>query len=480
LSRARFAPLLFSLGALSLSFASTARANGRFPRAERLVEDPRDPNSLILAATYGLVTTTDHGASWYHICEQAFAADDSYVGDPLVDFAASGSLLVDVQTTLNVSRDRGCSWSTALGGPTENLPDFTVTRSTPGSILALRTVLEDASVVVHLVESTDDGATFATVGGALPVFSAFTVDVAPSDPNTIYVSGRSASGLGQLLVSTDHGMSFTSNALPANTTFDETPYIAAVHPDDPKKIFVRTDAWNSQSGTYLAGDALLYTDDAGKTWTELYRATAKLLGFALSPDASTVLLGYGGTHDPDRPVDDSVTGIYESSTLAFAFTRIVKATITCLSWTRVGVYVCASQAEKGYALGFSRDANFGDGGSNLQPLLDLSKIVGPMCCGGATQAVCTASWPANCGLFGACGQAGNPPTCSSDEGVEAGAGAEELPEAGADEGGAKGRSGGGCGCRAYGSSRGPGCASLSGLLIVLALRFRRYGHDHAK
>jgi photosystem II stability/assembly factor-like uncharacterized protein len=448
-----------------------------------LVEDPRDPNGLTLAATYGLVTTKDRGRSWYHVCEASFAGSDSYIGDPLTEVAGDGSLWVGVQTTLNVSRDLGCSWSTVLGGPADSVPDFTLIKQAPSSVLALQALLEDSSVAVHLTESTDNGATFNTVGTPLPVFNAFTIEVAPSDPAIIYVSGKSASGVSQLLASTDHGTTWTTHDLPS-TAFEEIPYIAAVHPTDPKKIFVRTDARVNQGVTYVAGDALLYSNDGGKTWAELYRTGAKLLGFALSPDASTVLIGYGNPRDPELQVDDSVTGVYKSATASFAFARIDAEAVTCLSWTRTGVYVCTAQAQKGYALGFSPDSSFGDGAANLQPLLNLADIVGPLCCGG-TQAVCGANWATSCALFGACRDAaGNaPPTCSSDGGTggtaETGPASEEPAgvESGAD-GGRNASSDGGCGCRACGSLPGQRRGLLAGLLVLLALRSRSYGHGN--
>ena len=46
-------------------------------------------------------------------------------------------------------------------------------------------------------------------------------------------------------------------------------------------------------GALTAHDALLYSGDGGATWTEVFRSRAKLFGFALSPDGSEVLIGYG-------------------------------------------------------------------------------------------------------------------------------------------------------------------------------------------
>jgi hypothetical protein len=55
------------LSCLTLLAAATlasgeASANGRFPRAERLLQDPFDASHLILGATFGLLVTRDTGA----------------------------------------------------------------------------------------------------------------------------------------------------------------------------------------------------------------------------------------------------------------------------------------------------------------------------------------------------------------------------------------------------------------------------------
>ena len=82
-------------------------------------------------------------------------------------------------------------------------------------------------------------------------------------------------------MSRDHGATWSVRPIP-NTGVDEVAYLAAIDPRDPKRIFVRTDAWVDQQ---TANDALLVSDDEGVTWRELFRSPAKLYGFALSPTA---------------------------------------------------------------------------------------------------------------------------------------------------------------------------------------------------
>src|SRR4051794_7173430 len=172
-----------------LVFVSPSFANGRFPRAERLVENPSDPSQIYLAATYGILATSDRGRTWYHICEASFSLQDTYLGDPILDLTGDGGLVVGVQARLNVSRDRGCQWTEVLGGGRTYVLDYAIVRSEPSTVVALLGDYGGTPIAYSLRRSTDNGATWATVGVPLPTDLAYTLDVDPHDPMHLYVSG---------------------------------------------------------------------------------------------------------------------------------------------------------------------------------------------------------------------------------------------------------------------------------------------------
>src|SRR6185503_5307032 len=102
--------LTTALATTFIFIASGAKANGRFPRGEHLIEYPSDPNKLLLAATYGLLTTSDGGKNWYYVCETAFSlypppsgTDPGYTGDPIVALTSDESLLAAVQNKVTKS-----------------------------------------------------------------------------------------------------------------------------------------------------------------------------------------------------------------------------------------------------------------------------------------------------------------------------------------------------------------------------------------
>jgi photosystem II stability/assembly factor-like uncharacterized protein len=401
--RWRWAFVVGPIAAVSLASSSPASANGRFPRAERLLEDPSDPQSLMLGATYGLLTTSDRGQNWYYLCEQAFSLQEGYVGDPLIDRTGDGTLVVGVQASLNISRDHGCNWTSSFGGSGEGVADYTIVRATPNTLLALHLKIEDGAVHNDVVESTDAGTSFHSIGVELPLLSVNTIDVPPSDPTRIYVTGLDAAGQGQFVVSHDHAAHWTSHPIP-NTNADEVPYIAAVDPAQPARVFVRTDAWTNRDIIDTANDALLTTDDEGTTWTERFRTGAKLFGFALSDDSSTVLIGYGDPIESAQLIDTSVTGLYRASTTDYQFDEVMSGSVTCLTWNHTGLYVCTQQADVGYELSFSKTVDgFAQGGDAVR-LLRRNEVKGPPpCCGSGGASLCAASWPTTCSaVFDAC------------------------------------------------------------------------------
>src|SRR6185295_2051513 len=142
----------------------------------------------------------------------------------------------------------------------------------------------------------------------------------PTNAKHIYATGLKDTSenpdTGLFLTSIDEGMTWTSYPIPGTFTF-ANPFIAAIHPTDGNKIFVRTDSWKDRDNIETADDKLLYSADGGKTWKELLHPGgpddaspgAKLLGFALSPDGATALAGYGDPVDSSRLVEPSWFGV---------------------------------------------------------------------------------------------------------------------------------------------------------------------------
>ncbi len=477
------------VSAAMLFDASMASSNGRFPRAARLVESPRDPNRLTIVATYGLLLTEDRGRHWYHVCDAAFTFEQGFSTDPVFGLTADESFLVGAQTRLTRSSDRGCSWTKVLEPAHASVDDFTMIAGNADDILALVTEYGPAASQPRLEESVDGGVTWLPVGSPLPAVIAYTLDVDPKNPSYVYVTGSNnladATAPAVFLTSNDRGTTWTVHPIP-NTNANAPPYIAAIHPTDGNKIFVRTDAWKSTGAGEAADDALLYSSDRGESWTEILHpggldpeaAGAKLLGFALSPDGSSALAGYGDPIDPLRMVDPDRRwrGIYRSSSDGrFSFgagapgapTPVVTGNVSCLTWTATGIYRCLLEEGQPTRLSFTTDVTFASVGTTL---MSTNEALGQSpCCGGRLAGIC--DWSTDCRALQACdgGAPAGPPTCGG-----AGNDAPAMDAAGGAAGMATASSHG-CGCRVPGTTNRESIAALVLAGLLLGARRRRKG-----
>src|SRR4051794_19302138 len=99
---------LIAVALLALTSSHSARGNGRFPRAQRLVEDASTPSRLAIYGTYGLLTTSDAGKTWQHVCE---AATGPFSGEaPLLELLPQGKLVLTSEVGLRGATFPACDW----------------------------------------------------------------------------------------------------------------------------------------------------------------------------------------------------------------------------------------------------------------------------------------------------------------------------------------------------------------------------------
>jgi hypothetical protein len=452
--------LIAALVVLTLFAAPEARANGVFPSVSQLVIEPGAPSHLYLRTTFGVVFSLDNGASWSWLCEDALGYTNTL---PPIAVLEGGALLVGVPTGVSHGSVAGCGFEPAHGIDS-NVVDLAVAKSGPPMVVALS--IDFVTHVAQVWESTDSGASFAPLGSALPYLQATTVDIAPSDPNVIYVSGMPSAGVphGVLLRSRDHGASFETLEIP-DSIGEGWPYIAAVAPDDPDTLYVR-----------LAGvpGRLKVSHDGGETYSEPLTLDYELQGFALSPDGKSLL------------VSNPTAGTFRADTSSFAFEQIACFGVSCLKWTGSTVFACGDQTSDGFTVGASAD-----GGKSYARLLDFECIEPYAGCADGTPVgtICPALWPwiqMQLAGFGECGAEGPvPPVDNQCLGAgghgssgAAGSGASSSSDAGASgKGGAAATPVGsesGCGCRfASTSERGLVSALLSVWLAAWFVERRR-------
>ncbi|MFO0550533.1 MAG: MYXO-CTERM sorting domain-containing protein [Polyangiaceae bacterium] len=369
---------LVALGSAGLALAgvglSTAHANGRFPDAQQLVVAKDDETHIAVETTYGLIQTRDAGGKWTWACEDAVG----YGGmlDPPIALVDSGALVVGVFGGLSISSPDGCSYAFVGGDLTDRyFVDVSAMKGDPSHAIAMSSDgLGSSMFDTQVWKSTDSAVTWSKLGVALPSdFLGLTLDAAPTDEDLLYLSGFQITGndyVGMLAVSTDAGANWQLKPIMGSAN-DSGPYIAAIDPVDPQTVYVRLAS--------LAGK-LVVTHDGGDTWSTVFEAQGSLLGFALSPDGSKIVVG-----GPDD-------GLHKASTSDYAFTKLSELHVRCLTWTPSALYACGREAFDDFTVGKSLDE-----GATFEPIHHVSCLVGPdpSCEAASTVSeVCPGPWAA--------------------------------------------------------------------------------------
>ena len=479
---------------------------------------PTNENLIIGRATWAILPSTDNGKTWGYLCEDALALPgSSNFEDPELGLTANNALVAGLSIPtvgLDVSPDLGCNWN-CIGGPLDNqsIADIVVRPDTPHQVLALTGTsgtTVDAGNASQVYESVDDGTTWNPLGNPIdPAVTVLTIDVSATDPNQIYVSGTRGYGTGltaPLFISSDKGMNWVEHAIPgfnSQTPCQDTPtvmcptesgiFIGAVDPTDPTRVYLRSEGI---AGSLTPSNSRLYvTTDGGQTFTvpksfvlpaasatnpnSDFIVTGEMLGFALSPDGSTV---YIGTRE---------AGLWTASKTDLAFTQTnSKIDVQCLATRQTSagaeLWACSDETS-GFVFGKSTN-----GGKSFTPMMaSVTSTSGLVACsaGGTTSNACFTTGNASicsCSAYQqfctievnnaclGCGQAGLGPDAggSGGETPDADAGGTGAPAA--DAGGAKTApaASSSCGCSVVGGGGDAGLVAGC-LLVGIALLRRR-------
>ena len=234
-------------------------------------------NSALSFTGHGVLKSTDAGASWTllgadafdrHTISQIVVAPD----DPNTVYVAvggSGTHGLAGNTGIWRSMDGGATWTdtTATISTTASFSDMEIDPTQPETLYAAVGSFRGSSVN-GVYKSTDGGNTWS-VAGNFPVDvrdGRITVAIAPSDPQTLYVS-VSASGLGgssfgrllEVLKSTDGGNTWT--ALPNTPDLGGNGWYGlplAVDPSDPNTLYASA-----------GGNPIVESNNGGITWFSL-------------------------------------------------------------------------------------------------------------------------------------------------------------------------------------------------------------------
>jgi MYXO-CTERM domain-containing protein len=403
--------------------ASSVFANGRFPNAQQLRS--LDGETLVVAGTYGMLVTTNGGVDFAYQCESELFGKPtgSYTVDPLLELGPDGAIYSGSLHGLRVSRDRGCSfepepslprnWSffeleRPEGAESGHVVDVCRRGAGPDApVLALVAILDDTSQArEYRLYETDARGVFGVVGEPISVSLldfGLTLEVAPSDPDRVYVTGTLRNDP-VLVVSDDGGASFRSNPLVfADPDTVLGAYLGAVSPSDPDRVYLRVARRvPGEDGLYERDDSLSVSDDGGNSVSEVLRARANLLGFAVSPDGEVVLAGYGDPRVDETLSSPAAVGLYRAGAHELVFEQVISdIDVSCLRFMNDGLYVCALERDPlgleptltaDFHLAFHAGSGAPSSAAELMPLLKLRNVRGPPDWTDGRTTACAAEW----------------------------------------------------------------------------------------
>jgi hypothetical protein len=360
------------LGALLIAAPGPAAGNGRFPASRSISVRPGADADLYLGLTFGLLISRDDGWHWHWLCEESIGYGGTF--DPKYAIAPDGTIYATTYEGLRVSRDGGCTFTTATAPP-----------EGPGDLVGLWVdaidIAPDGTVWFGTAESglpnavyrsTDQGRTAQKMGLDTKTAWWKSLRIAPSDPRRIYVTGYQVAPTIEVFVhrSDDGGTSWRPMPV-GELALGNNPLvlIEAVDPDDPDLVYLR-----SVGAVETVGDRLYRSADGGAQWQPVLDVPGGI-------DALVVRAG-GAVLAGAVPGEREAPGcLYRSTDRGRTFGPCEAAPqVACLAERGDGtLFSCGRNWEPDYAtLARSRD------GRAWSKVLRFHEMAGPLACPAGT------------------------------------------------------------------------------------------------
>jgi len=377
----RFAFAIPFFGAVMLAATvygeAPAFANGRFPRAQQLVSDPRDPSRVFLRATFGVLASFDGGGSWRWLCEDAIGFSGTW--DPPVAIGRDGRLWMGLE--------KGLSWTTDacnVHAMPEVAGELVSDVSADGDALVFATSTPKKPAALWRASATGAHRTGATLDG-------YYIDTIDALGARVWLTGVRVGQKAEPHIFRSDDSGVTLHELHPTWPTQGRLYLAAIDPKNGSRILVRQ--------LSDKGSDLLLSEDDGVSFKIALHMNGAMFGFTQSADGSTVWAGSG----------DADEGLYRSTDRGRTFGPVAKAPIFCLHRSAQKLFTCSNPfTENGYAIGSSNDD-----GTTIKPLIGFADVLGPVSCDAGAGASCGKNWTAMHATLTTQTQSAPPPAASS-------------------------------------------------------------------
>lgn len=240
---------------------------------------------MYVASTFGLLISDDDGCTMRWVCESKIGFRGTW--DPKYAIAADGAIFATTYDGLRVSRDGGCSFTTATAELAPGSPNriaemwIDALDIAPTGQVWVGTAQTGHPNDVYV--SDDNGVSFKPTGLASTTIFWKSIKVAPTNAARVYASGYELTPpTAHVRFSKDGGRTWTASEL-RDVQFGITPIslVGAVDPTDPDVVYLIS------QGAAQSGDKLYRSSDGGSRWTEVLSSTGPISGVVIA-DAQTV------------------------------------------------------------------------------------------------------------------------------------------------------------------------------------------------
>jgi hypothetical protein len=402
----------FVVLATLLLAGGVALGNGRPPVTNGITFRPGDAHSIYLRSTFGLLIAHDD-CTFHWVCEQNVGYGGVF--DPKYAVATDGTIFATTYKGLRVSRDQGCTFTSAtdqlpMGDPNRIAETWidSIDIATNGDVWV---TTADSGKPNDVFRSLDNGVTFASANRHSPTIWWKSVKAAPSQPTRVYITGYEVAGAqpdGGLpapkahLSRTDDGVSWAESPL-ANVELGPTAttYVRAVSPTDPDTFFLV-----SEAAVNTVGDELYRSTDGGATLQKVFSSPNQRILDVVIVDDQRVLVALGAA------------GSFESTDGGATFHELGNwqdpqsrpPQLQCVGKRGSELFGCGANWVPDYkALAHSAD------GATWQKQFRFVEIAGPVDCPAGTPEhdLCEPLWDGSGGLQSQFGTTGPSATCSA-------------------------------------------------------------------
>jgi len=320
----------------------------------------------ILDANFGLAYQSPQGG-WQYTCDDIFGGRIPYRSQ----VASDGRVFVPAMDGLWVG-SAGCGWTRTMGALSgQSVYDVSFDAKDPQRIWAVGGDPRMAAL------STDGGATFTTKQ-VFPAHLLFIrIQVAPSDPNFVYVAGFNGTKAPLVMgVSTDGGETWTldETASMGVATSQQIVDFLGVSPDDPQTVYVMV--------TSGQGDEIWKSNERGKGLVKVLTLSDQEEwprgGFTFGADGKTI---YVAGYDPLNTGLQPPASLYISHDSGQTWERRPSPAsgprYRCVGYRAGPLYACAGEQLAGdqFFLGVSSDE-----GRSWSSMIKLTDVKGPNEC----------------------------------------------------------------------------------------------------